>query len=105
MSRRTGVSTQDSPFPLRCLDLRFQKAIEARQKQDRETTGQISDEASPLNEMFRAPKVDRPAIPLYIQDLRADRHASFDPAMNRVRPKCMDINAAGALFKERIVRQ
>jgi hypothetical protein len=104
------------PFHSGVWDLRLQKAIEARRKQDRETERGISDQVSQLNEaqtaevpdlteMFRAPKVDRPAIPLYIQNLRADRQAWFDEARNRVRPQRVDMNAAGALFKERIARQ
>jgi hypothetical protein len=104
------------PFHSGVWDLRLQKTIESRRVNDANTSREISEqvdqlkdsqlgEVPDLREVFRPPKIDRPEIPLYIQNIRADRQVWLDSFKKRVRPSREDIASAGSLFKQRIVQQ
>jgi hypothetical protein len=109
-------ATKIPPFHSGVWDLRLAKTIENRRVNDAETSHTISEqvaqlreaqtvEVPDLTEILRTSKVERPEIPVYIQNLRADRQRWLDDFRKGARPPREDIFAIGFGFQERIARQ
>jgi hypothetical protein len=103
------------PFHSGVWDLRLQKAVENRRVHDLETSHGITEQVTQMREaqatevpdltmVFVPQKAERPEIPVYIQNLRADRQAWVDSFKTRTRAPRTEIGASGTVITERIAR-
>jgi hypothetical protein len=104
------------PFHSGVWDLRLKKAVEHRITIDRAASASLSEqvlqlrdsltaETSDLGDIFVPRKAERPAVPVYIQNLDRDRQELLNSFKPRGHAKTENFAELEQLFSERLARQ
>jgi hypothetical protein len=113
---RKDSPQKTAPFYSGVWDLRLEKALESRRSNDKSVCDSLTQQLSKLRdsiasespditEIFAPHRVERPAIPRYIQNLMADRQAAIDSFRPRQKSRVEDLGDLRVLFTNRVARQ